>query len=247
MTEIHQQSLTCRVSGMSRATHNIRILRLEPILGGRLAFRAGQYAALSFGTLPPRDFSMANRPDQSILEFHVRHTNDDGASGYVAKKLKAGQMVSLEGPYGEAWLRDDHAGPILCVAGGSGLAPIKSIVETALVSGMPQNIYLYFGARYVEELYLPHHFLDLAERYPNFRYIPVLSEPGEETGLRSGLVSDSVADDFPDFDSFKAYLAGPPVMVEATLEMLGARGLDPADVHADPFYSEAEKTARGLA
>ena len=247
MTEIPLQSLTCKVSGMVQATHDIRILRLEPILGGRLAFRAGQYAALTFGSLPPRDFSMANRPDQSILEFHVRHMTDDGASGYVARELKVGQMVNLEGPYGDAWLREDHDGPILCVAGGSGLAPIKSIVETALATGMPQHIYLYCGARTVEELYLPHHFLDLGERYPNFRYIPVLSDPGEEVGLRSGLVSDAVAEDFPNFDAFKAYLAGPPAMVEATLDMLAARGLDPADIHADPFYTEAEKAARGLA
>ncbi|MFQ6018198.1 MAG: oxidoreductase, partial [Kiloniellaceae bacterium] len=192
------------------------------------------------------DYSMANCPHQATLEFHIRRIRDDGASGYVARELRLGDRVKVEGPYGGAWLRKDHTGPILAIAGGSGLAPIKSIVETALVAATTQDIHLYFGVRDEPDIYLEEHFRALALRYPNLRFVPVLSDPSGPTGRRTGIVSDAAAADFADFDGFNAYLAGPPAMVEATVAMLARRGLRREDIHADPFYTEAEKAARGM-
>ena len=114
--------LSCRVVGLEPATHDIRILRLAPPAGAPFEFRAGQYARLGFGTLPPRDYSMANRPDQRILEFHIRDVGD-GASRYAVRRLAFGETVTVAGPMGDAYLRSDHPGPIVAVAGGSGLAP----------------------------------------------------------------------------------------------------------------------------
>ncbi len=236
--------LSCGVAGLEDATHDVRVVRLEIMAGGPFHFSPGQYASVTFDTLPPRDYSMANRPDQARLEFHIRHTRDDGASGYVARELRLGDRVKVEGPYGEAWLRQDHAGPILAIAGGSGLAPIKSIVETALVAGMQQNIHLYFAVSDEPDIYLEDRFRALARGYPNLRFVPVLSDPSGPTGRRTGLVSVAVAADFADLDGFKAYLAGPPAMVEAAVQVLVTRGLGRADIHADPFYTEAEKAAR---
>lgn len=232
--------IDARVAGIEAATHDIRILRLEVLAGGPFAFSAGQYAAIRFGSLPPRDYSMANRPDEPVLEFHVRRMQGEGASAYVARAVAPGERVALEGPHGDAWLRLDHPGPILGLAAGSGLAPLKSITETALAAGLRQDVHLYFGAREERDIYLERHFLDLAARHRNFRYVPVLSV-ARTPGRRHGTPVEAALADLGTLAGFKAYAAGPPAMVEAAMAELPRRGLPPQDLHADPFYSEAEK------
>jgi CDP-4-dehydro-6-deoxyglucose reductase/ferredoxin-NAD(P)+ reductase (naphthalene dioxygenase ferredoxin-specific) len=112
---------------------------------------------------------------------------------------------------------------------------------------MQQDIHLYFAVSDEPDIYLGEHFQTLARTYPNLRFVPVLSEPSGPTERRTGLVSVAVAADFARFNGFKAYLAGPPAMVEAAVQVLVTRGLGLADIHADPFYTEAEKAARNTA
>jgi ferredoxin-NAD(P)+ reductase (naphthalene dioxygenase ferredoxin-specific) len=239
-----QRRLACRVAEVAALTHDIKRVRLAIESGGPFTFSAGQYASLRFAGLPPRDYSMANRPDEAVLEFHIRRMGPGSASAYVAEKLAPGEDVIVEGPYGSSWLRDKHAGPIVAVAGGSGLAPVKAIVETALALGLRQPIHLYFGARSERDIYLETHFRSLAERHGNLRYTPVLSQPSGKTSRRVGLVHEVVAADLAELDGAKAYLAGPPAMVEAATTLLVAeRGMRRADIHADAFYTEAEKAA----
>jgi CDP-4-dehydro-6-deoxyglucose reductase/ferredoxin-NAD(P)+ reductase (naphthalene dioxygenase ferredoxin-specific) len=233
--------LECRVIAIEPATHDIARLRLAIEAGGPFDFSAGQYARVSFAGQPPRDYSMANRPEEAVLEFHIRAMPGGGASRYVAERLAVGEAVRVEGPFGTSYLRERHSGPILAIAGGSGLAPIKSILETALSRGMRQPIHLYFGVRDERDLYLETHFAVLARAHANFRFVPVLSEPRGATVRRTGFVHEAVAADFADFDGCKAYLAGPPAMVEAASALLRARGMRREDIHADAFYSEAEK------
>ncbi|MGH8772124.1 MAG: FAD-binding oxidoreductase, partial [Burkholderiales bacterium] len=124
------QPLVARVVRMEAATHDITRLYVEPA-GKPLAFAAGQYANLTFGRLPARPYSMANRPDASVLEFHIRRVPDGLVSTYVAEELSIGERIKIEGPYGGAQLRENPARPMLLVAGGSGLAPMKSILLAA--------------------------------------------------------------------------------------------------------------------
>jgi naphthalene 1,2-dioxygenase ferredoxin reductase component len=239
-----QRQLTCRVAELSPLTHDIKRLVLAIEAGGPFTFSAGQYASLRFAGLPPRDYSMANRPDAAMLEFHVRRMGPGSASAYVAEKLKPGEEVIVEGPFGASWLREKHTGPILAIAGGSGLAPIKSIIETALAQGLRQPIHLYFGARDERDIYLEQHFRALASQHDNLHYTPVLSEPSARTARRVGFVHEAAAKDLADLDGAKAYLAGPPVMVEAATALLADhRGMRRQDIHADAFYTEAEKVA----
>lgn len=235
-----QRRMSGTVVGLDPLTHDIVRLRLRVESGGPFSFSAGQYASLVFSGQPPRDYSMANRPDEPILEFHIRNLGR-GASAFAVTRLKTGDSVRIEGPFGTSHLREAHRGPILAVAGGSGLAPVKSIVETALRRGAAQPIHVYFGARAERDLYLIDHFEGLAARHPNLRFVPVLSEPSGPTARRTGHVGDAAADDLSDLDGFKAYLAGPPVMVEAATRRLAGQGLRRSDIHADAFYTEAER------
>jgi CDP-4-dehydro-6-deoxyglucose reductase/ferredoxin-NAD(P)+ reductase (naphthalene dioxygenase ferredoxin-specific) len=232
-----------RVAETDEATHDIRILRFAVEGGAPFPFEAGQYARLQFGDLPPRDYSMASRPGAELLEFHIRNVGD-GASRYVATRLSLGETVGIEGPLGNAYLRREHGGPILAVAGGSGLAPMLSIVETALAADPRRQVSLYFGARDERDIYLEPRLRRLEALHPGFRFVPVLSAPAAPTARRQGLVGDAAAKDFPALDGFKAYLAGPPAMVESAIDRLVERGLSRDDIHADPFYSEEENRRR---
>jgi CDP-4-dehydro-6-deoxyglucose reductase/ferredoxin-NAD(P)+ reductase (naphthalene dioxygenase ferredoxin-specific) len=239
--------LDCEVTRIEQATHDIRILRMAIRTGGPFDFSAGQYASVIFGSqqgegrLPPRDFSMANRPSESELEFHVRLVPGGAVTPYVASALEAGARVRVVGPYGNAFYRPRHAGPILALAGGSGLAPIKSTVEEALATGARQPIHLYFGVRAERDLYLVDHFRGLAATHANLKFVPVLSEPQGSTPYRTGFLSEAIGRDFSDLDGYKAYLAGPPIMVETCTMVLKKLGLARQNCHADAFYTEADK------
>jgi len=234
------------VVSIDDVTHDIRRVRIRPDGTDALAFFAGQYADIRFGPSPVRSYSMANRSGDPELEFHIRRVPGGAASGYVHTVLKPGDRIVLEAPRGSAHLREGHCGPILCIAGGSGLAPIKSIVETALAHGMRQAIHVYFGARTERDLYLVDHFEALTRRHANLAFTTVLSE-AQATARRIGVVTQAVADDFPDLANFKVYVAGPPPMVDAAMETAFGRGLNAGDMHADVFFTPQGQPPSGAA
>ncbi len=216
------------------ATHDIKRILVRLDRREAFAFRAGQYARLSFADAPRRDYSMASRPDEALLEFHIRRVPGGATSERIAAMSERGVHLELEGPFGSAFLRDKHAGPILAIAGGSGLAPVKAIVETALAQNFKQPIHVYFGVRAQRDLYMTGRFGELADGHPNLRFVPVLSE-GD--GERTGYVTDAVAFDLDDLDGWKVYMAGPPAMVDAAGPVLAARGARIDDIHADVFFT----------
>lgn len=235
------RKLTCTVRELDRMTHDIVRIRLSIDAGGPFDFTAGQFAQVSFSDLPPRDYSMANRPGEGVLEFHIRQIADGTVSAYANSQLKVGDTVRVEGPHGISYYRATHTGPIVALAGGSGLAPIKSIVEDALAQGANQPLHLYFGVRDERDLYLEDHFNALTSRHANLSFIPVLSEPGASTVRRTGYLADVLTVDFADLDGAKIYLAGPPIMVETCVDQVRQRGVNDEDCHADAFYTEADK------
>lgn len=235
-----------RVVSIADATHDIKIIHLRLDAGDELAFSAGQYAELTFPGCPPRYYSMANRPDSAILEFHVRHVPGGLASGFTATRLHEGDPVRLRGPFGTAHLRTHHTGPILAIAGGSGLAPIASIVETALDEGMRQPIHVYLGARAERDVYREERFRELVAAYANLSFTPVLSDEKRLSSRRRGLVTEAVTEDLPDLRGWNAYLAGPPAMVDAATAFVVERGLASHDLHADAFFTTADQAQASL-
>ena len=232
--------MRCRVAGLADLTHDIRELALEIVSGGPFTFSAGQHAGLKFGPgIEARNYSMANRPGERMLRFEIRRVPGGQASGYAFDLLHVGAEIGVSGPLGIAYLRDLHAGPVLAVAGGSGMAPIRSIVATALAADPGREVHVYFGVRDERDVYREEWLRSLAARHPRVSYTVVLSQPRAETARRRGLVADALAADFARLDGFKAYVAGPPPMVEAVEARLLAAGMAKRDIHADAFYSQA--------
>ena len=232
--------LNCRVAEVRSLTHDIKSVRLAIESGGPYEFSAGQYAKLGFADLPPRDYSMANRPDEPMLEFHVRRVAGGAASEYVYSRLAKGEVVRASGPFGSAYLRTQSAAAIIAIAGGSGLAPIRAIVSQALNQGLRQSIHLYIGMRAERDIYLEAELEALSEAHDNFQFEYVLSE-ARGGGRRVGWVHEAVAQDYAGFDHCQAYLAGPPPMVEAASAMLLARGVPRDRLYADAFYTAADR------
>jgi CDP-4-dehydro-6-deoxyglucose reductase/ferredoxin-NAD(P)+ reductase (naphthalene dioxygenase ferredoxin-specific) len=239
--------MRCRVRELTPLTHDVVRLRLGIEAGGPFTFSAGQFAKLEFEFAPdqPRDYSMANRPDEPDLEFHIRVLKG-GVSAMLAERLKVGDPVRASGPFGTSYLRTQHNGPILAVAGGTGLAPIRSIVGAALAAQVPGPIHLYVGVRAERDVYGESELREWALRHPNLHVHVVLSEEGgsPQAARRFGLVTEAVGADFADLSGFHAYLAGPPAMVDAATEVFRSRGLGPRHIHADAFYSAAPQAPK---
>lgn len=237
--------VACRVRDIDAASPEVRIIRLESEGADLFDWRAGQYASFRIGDLEPRDYSIANAPGEGVIELHIRRSGSGGVSDYICDALKPGDSVDVQGAFGGAYYRARHEGPILAIAGGTGLAPMKAIVEMALASGFKKDVHLYFGVREEAELYLERYFIEMTHTYPNFRFVTVISEPKENSGRRTGLVSQAVAADFQLLYGYQCYLAGPPVMVDACAGMLKLKSVPRHDIFADAFYTEAEMQARG--
>jgi ferredoxin-NAD(P)+ reductase (naphthalene dioxygenase ferredoxin-specific) len=228
--------MRCRVLELEELTHDIKGLRLAVEAGGPMTFSAGQYAQLEFAAGLSRHYSMANTPDEPELVFHIRHMPGGRTSAYVATQLKVGDKVKVSGPLGVSYLRDNHRGPVLLVAGGSGLAPIQAILCALLERRYDAPVTLYFGVRSERDVYHEARLKDLAAKHPNFRYQVVLSEQIGAPGRRYGLVHEAI--ELRNLEDAMAYLAGPPVMVEAATALLAAHGLAPRQIHADAFYNQ---------
>jgi NAD(P)H-flavin reductase/ferredoxin len=232
------ERMTAQVTNIEAVTPQIRRLYVWP--ERQLRFAAGQYARLGFGQLPLRAYSMANRPDEDVLEFHVRLVPGDLASEYIAGTLKPGDGIRLEGPFGNAYLRPDHLGPIIAIAGGSGLAPMKSIIRTRLHAGSTRPIRLYFGVQSESGIYDEAVLNGLAAAHPNFDLCILVSSPDGPTRRRVGLLHEAVAEDLRPVPDLKCHVAGPPGMVEAVTATLIAREILRHDISCDAVYGSED-------
>jgi len=223
------------VLAIEHMTHDIRRLRLKS--AKPLEFSPGQYATLQFGPELARPYSMANLACDDELEFHVRLVPGGRVTGYIEGSLAAGDAVRVSGPLGTAYLRRKHEGPILCVAGGTGLAPVLSIVRGALESGMKQPIHLYFGVRTERDVYGLPWLEQLQAGHGNLHVHVVVSTGEAGPQFRTGLVTDAFGADWDSLAGWRAYLCGAPPMVEAAAMLARRKGIAPEHVYADAFYA----------
>lgn len=231
------------VEGIDAPSADIRILRLRLNNNARLTYRAGHYADLAVAGLPARSYSIANAPDANgtadRLEFHIRNTGG-AASQHVATQLKIGDNVTITAPMGNATLAPGCVKPIIAIAGGMGLSPMKAIVESALNTGHPGPVTLYWGVNHGDDLYLANHFRTLQATHPTFRFVPVVQDDkSRPTDAQGGMVGDVVIHDHADLSGASIYVAGPPPMVSAVIPQLLAHKAHRGDIHTDDSAARA--------
>jgi NAD(P)H-flavin reductase/ferredoxin len=221
-----------------------RVERLTPSIFGvtvETPWPIEYYAGQAFewvvpGIAPNRTYSAANRPGSDVIEFHVR-VYPGGRIGAFVSDLTAGQPLQLMGPYGQFRLSGNDWRPALCVAGGTGLAPVMSLLEHAAATKDRRAIRLFYGARSQDELYGLDRIEALGALLPDFTFTPVLSDEPQDSGWTGarGLVTDVLAEEVGDAFGLEAYLCGPPLMIDAAVDVLTRFGALEQDIRSDRF------------
>lgn len=232
--EVEIKTLPCRIAALNRLAPDVmqvflRLPAVEP-----LQFQPGQYLDVLLEGGRRRSFSIASPPhDSQQVELHVRRVPGGGFSGALFDSLRTGSLLKIEGPIGQFIYRDSAA-PALMIAGGTGFAPLKSMLRHALERGSSREFHLYWGARAAQDVYEGDLVREWVARYPQLRFTPVQSEAAEP-GWRTGWVHEAVLADFPDLRPFDVYAAGPPTMVEAIRATFPAHGMSEDRLHFDSF------------
>jgi NAD(P)H-flavin reductase/ferredoxin len=228
-----------RVARMERLAPEVMRVMLEPEGGERIAFYAGQYLNVLLEDGAKRSFSFATAPQAAgdAIELHIRRIAGGRFTGHVFERMQVGDRIRFEGPLGSFFLREDSEKPILFVAGSTGFAPVKSMLEYAFAKGVKRRMLLYWGAKSLKDLYLAPLAEQWAREHDNFTFVPVLSEaaPEDRWQGRTGLVHEAILADFPDLGGFQVYACGSAAMVEAAYPAFRAKGLAQDDCFSDVF------------
>ncbi|MGH2968384.1 MAG: NADH:ubiquinone reductase (Na(+)-transporting) subunit F [Solirubrobacteraceae bacterium] len=236
-----------RVEAIEELTHDIRRLVLTLTEPAQLEFHPGQYVDIEIPGSggEHRSFSMANLPsDGGRLEFMIKLYPDGRFSGLLEDGgIKAGDELTVTGPYGVFTLRDQSPRRLLFVGGGAGMAPILCLLRSMAELGVERNAIYYYGARTEADLFHRDELEALAGALASFRFVPALSE--EDWSGETGLITDVVERSEPGFEDVDAYVCGPPPMVEAAQALLMAKGIPESRIYYDKFTTtESEETSR---
>lgn len=231
------------VLAIDNLSPTIKGLRLQ--LDRDIQFQAGQYINLHLpGVEGARAFSIANKPsDANIVELHVRRVPDGPATTYIHEQLQVGNELRLSGPYGQFFIRTSAPEPMIIIAGGSGLSSPQSMVFDLLEQGDKRQITLLQGARNLAELYNRDLFEALAAKHDNFTYVPALDAPLDEDEWAgfTGYIHEAAIEHFGgQFSGHKAYLCGPPPMIDAAITALMQGRLFERDIYMERFLTAAD-------
>jgi len=233
--------LKTTVMSIEDMTHDIKRLRLK--LSKPFTFSPGQYAHLQFTPEHVRPYSMAVTENPDEIEFHIRLVPEGRVTSYIGNTLKVGDAVRVSGPLGTAYLRRKTAGPIVCIAGGTGLAPVLSILRGMAEARMDNDVHVYFGVRSRADIYGEPWLAALQQALPNMTFHVVVASgaSNDAQANRSGMVTRAVDEDWSGMDGWTAYLAGAPAMVDAATGLLQGKGVAPERIHADAFHITGDK------
>ncbi len=245
--DIVVKTLPCRVEKLERLADDVMRVKIKLPANERLQFLAGQYVDFQLKDGRARSYSLANPPhDDALLELHIRHVPGGLFTEQVFSTLKERDILRLKGPLGSFFIREDSDKPMLFIAGGTGFAPIKGMLEHAFAAHWDREMVLYWGVRSLKDLYLAELPQQWQAEHPHFTFIPVLSdpEPGDAWTGRTGFVHQAVLDDFADLSGYQVYACGAPVMVDAARESFTrTRNLPEDEFFADAFVYAADAEA----
>lgn len=227
------------VYGVEELTYDTKLVRLKLVEPETLEFRPGQYAQFKVpGIHAIRAYSIASDPkNPNLVEFIIRLVPGGVATTYVHKAMRVGDKLTFTGPYGDFYLREGSNREMICIAGGSGKAPIRSILYRLRELGMPRKVKYFFGAKTGADLYYTEEFRELEKEFDNFEYIPALSEPREEDEWEGevGLITDVVDRKTGDLSEAEGYLCGSPGMIQACIKVLKKHDMKDDNVYFDNF------------
>jgi NAD(P)H-flavin reductase/ferredoxin len=230
---------TARVARMERLAADVMLVLLAVEGGARPAFRAGQYLNIVLDDGTHRSFSFATAPHvPGDIELHIRRVPGGAFTTHVFERMQPGDVVRFEAPLGSFVLREHPDKPIIFVAGATGFAPVKSMIEDAFQRGVQRPLHLYWGVRTRRDLYLASLAQRWAREHPNFHFVPVLSAalPEDEWTGRTGLVHEAILEDFPDLAGHEVYACGSVQMVQAVHPAFARHGLAEEDCFSDAFH-----------
>jgi CDP-4-dehydro-6-deoxyglucose reductase len=235
VAEMPRRRLELRVAELDRLAADVMRVWLVPADGVALRFLAGQYLDVLLPGDRRRAFSIANAPEAGgcRLELHVKRVPGGGFTEHVFTAMAVGDRLQAEAPMGTFVAREDSERPLLFVAGGTGFAPVKALIEHFLHLGTRRPMRLYWGARTVSELYL-RALPEAWQRAGLLAFVPVLSEEAA-TGQRSGPVHEAVLADHSDLTGYDLYMSGPPALIEAGRRAFPAAGLPEDRLFYDSF------------
>ena len=246
--DIQIRKLPCRVEKIEKPAPDVAIVWLKLPANERLRYFPGQFIDLLLKDGHRRSFSIATPPeDEGLLELHIRHVPGGLFSDTLFSEFKGREILRFEGPFGAFYLREESDKPIILVAGGTGFAPIKAVIEHAIRQSIERPIVLYWGVRSLIDLYLPQMPGEWQRQLKDFTFIPVLSEPKPEDHWpgRTGFVHKAVMADFADLSGYQVYACGGPGMIEvARNEFIEQRKLPPEEFYADSFTYAAPAEAQ---
>lgn len=237
---IPAKKVTGKVSAIESLTHDIRLL--EVALDDPMSFNAGQFADITIpGSGVTRSYSMANAPSETgTLSFIIKIYPDGAFSNLLGSQLEVGAPLEIEGPFGTSFRNKNHAGPTLLVGGGSGMAPLWSMLNDLVEDSATQPVRLYYGARTQNDLFYLEEIAALGAKLQDFAFVAALSDQGGDSSWDGdeGFIHEVVAAQYGAsgrHPTLETYACGPPPMVDALLPVFQQLGVDADNIHLDKF------------
>jgi CDP-4-dehydro-6-deoxyglucose reductase len=234
VADIEIKTLPCKVDKIEHLNADVARIILKIPGSESLQYLAGQYLDLIHPDFEPRAFSIANAPHNTgIIELHVRLISGGKFTNFVFNELQEKSLLKIEGPKGSFYLREGSDKPIIMVAGGTGFAPVKAMVEHIIEADIRREVHIYWGVRSLQDLYttLPEMW---AAAHNNISFTPVLSMPDDDWQGKTGYVHEAVLADFETLTNYEVYACGPPEMVRSAANTFVKKGL-----FTDNFFNDS--------
>jgi len=233
---IELKTLPCRVHEMNHLADDVMQIFIKLPASERLQFLPGQYIDILLEDGRHRSFSIANAPhNDEFLELHIRLVEGGLFTPKVFNSMQNKDLLRIEGPHGSFFFHEDSNKDILLIAGGTGFAPLKGIIEHLLSEKITRPIVLYWGVRSEADLYMSKQAEKWAAQHSNITFVPVLSDAGENWSGRTGYVHEAVLADFDDLSIFDIYTCGPPAMIKAAEQTFQEKGMNKNQFFYDSF------------
>lgn len=237
--DLQIRKMPARVIEKTLLAHNVMRLVIKLPAAQRLQFLAGQYIDVLLPDSIRRAFSIASPPQrEDEIELHVRHVDGGGFTSWVFDELQVRDLLRIEGPLGTFFIRHDTDNrPMILMGGGTGIAPLKSMIEDLLAHDSSRPLHLFWGVRTQDELYMQDQAMQWADENCHIQYTSALSEPaaGSTTHSFEGFVHEAVLDQYPDLSPYDIYMSGPPIMIDSAREAFIANAADKRRIFFDSF------------